>query len=115
MHLLFTYLVSQGVISSCPAATVKKPRKERRPKHVLQPDEFQRIVGAARGNPRDFALLQLLLQAGFRVSEIIAIRLYELDLEHSTLTIHRKGSRKRTIPLEKKHSMPYNPILRRDL
>ena len=102
IHLFFTYLVSEGVIPSSPDAKVKKPPKKCKPKHVLRFDEFQRILRAARGNPRDFALLQLLLQAGIRVSEIIAISILELDLEHATLTIHRKGSRKRTIPLEKK-------------
>jgi site-specific recombinase XerD len=102
MHVFFTYLMSKGVIQCSPTAKIKKPRKERKPKYALRPDEFKRIVGAARGNSRDYALLQLLFQTGIRVSEIIAIRLPELDLEHSTLTIHRKGSRKRTIPLEKK-------------
>jgi integrase/recombinase XerD len=102
MHLFFTYLVFKGVIQCSPTAKVKKPRRVRKPKHVLRPDEFQRIVGAARGNPRDYTLLQLLFQTGIRVSEVIVIRLTELEMEHSTLTIHRKGNRKRTIPLEKK-------------
>ncbi len=102
IHVFFTYLVSKGVIQFSPTAKVKKPRKERKPKYALRPDEFKRIVGAARGNPRDFALLQLLFQAGIRVSEVIAIRIPELDLEHKTLIIHIKGSRERLIPLEKK-------------
>jgi site-specific recombinase XerD len=102
LHLFFTYLVREGVIPSSPTAKVKRPRKERKPKHVLRPDELQRIVGAARGSPRDYALLQLLLQTNMRVSEVIAIRLSELDLEHKTLTIHGKGSKERMIPLEKK-------------
>jgi site-specific recombinase XerD len=102
IQLFFTYLVHEGVIPFAPSAKVKKLRKERKPKHVLRPDEFQRIIGEARGNTRDYALLQLLFQAAIRVSEVIAIRLSELDLEHAMLTIHRKGSRKRKIPLEKK-------------
>lgn len=102
LHLFFTYLVHEGVIPSSPTAKVKKPLRERKPKHVLRPDEFQRMVGAARGSPRDYALLQLLFQTGIRVSEVIAIRVPELDLEHKTLTIHGKGSRERMIPLEKK-------------
>jgi integrase/recombinase XerD len=102
IHLFFTYLVNEGVISFSPAAKVKKPRRERKPKHALRDDEFQRIVGAARGNPRDYALLQLLFQAGIRVSEVIAIRIPELDLENKSLTIHDKGGRVRMIPLEKK-------------
>jgi integrase-like protein len=56
----------------------------------------------ARGSPRDYALLQLLIRTSIRVSELIAIRLSELDLEHKTLTIHGKGSKERMIPLEKK-------------
>ncbi len=102
IHLFFTYLVSKGVIQCSPAVKVKKPHRIRKPKHVLRPDEFQRIIGEARGNPRDYALLQLLFQAGIRVTEVITIRLLELDREHTTLTLHRKGSRKRMIPLEKK-------------
>jgi integrase/recombinase XerD len=102
LHLFFSYLVQEGVISHSPTAKVKRPRRERKPKHVLRPDEFQRMVGAARGSPRDYALLQLLLQTGIRVSELIAIRLSELGLEHKTLTIHGKGSKECIIPLEKK-------------
>ena len=102
IQLFFTYLVSKGVIRFSPSEKVKKLRKERKPKHVLRPDEFQRIIGEARGNPRDYALLQLLFQAAIRVSEVIVIRISELDLEHAMLVLHRKGSRKRTIPLGKK-------------
>jgi integrase/recombinase XerD len=102
LHLFFTYLVQEGVIPYSPTAKVKRPLRERKPKHVLLPDEFQRLVGAARGSPRDYALLQLLLQTSIRVSELIAIRLSELDQEHKMLTIHAKGSRARVIPLEKK-------------
>jgi len=102
LHLFFTYLVQEGVIPYSPTAKVKRPRRERKPKQVLRFDEIQRTVGAARGSPRDYALLQLLLQTSIRVSEVIAIRLSELDLEQKTLTIHGKGCRERIIRLEKK-------------
>jgi site-specific recombinase XerD len=102
LHLFFTYLVQEGVIPASPTAKVKRPRRDGKPKHVLRPDEYRRMVAAASGSPRDYALLQLLIQTGVRVSEVIAIRLSELDLEHKTLTIHGKGSKERVIPLEKK-------------
>jgi integrase/recombinase XerD len=102
LHVFFTFLVSKGIIQCSPTAKVKKPRKERKPKHALRPDEFERIIREARGNPRDYALLHLLFQAGIRVSEIISIRLSDLDMEHTTLTLQMKGTRKLIIPLEKK-------------
>ncbi len=102
LHMFFTFLVKEGVIPQSPTATVKRPRREPKPKHVLRLAEYSRMVAEARGSPRDYALLQLLIQTGIRVSELIAIRIPELDLEHKTLTIHCKGSKNRTIPLEKK-------------
>jgi integrase/recombinase XerD len=102
LQVFFTYLVREGVLPHSPAAMVKRPCREHKPKHMLRPDEFRRIVAAARGNPRDYALLQLLMQTGIWVSELIAIRIPELDLEHQTLTIHRIESREHMIPLEKK-------------
>jgi len=102
LHVFFTYLVKEGVLPHSPASTVKRPRRERKSKHMSRPDEFRRIVAAARGNPRDYALLQLLIQTGIRVSRLIAICVPELDLEHKTLRIHAKGSKECIIPLEKK-------------
>ncbi len=102
LHVFFTYLVKEGVLPHSPASTVKRPRMESKPKHMLRPDEFRRTVTAARGNPRDYAFLQLLVQTGIWVSKVIAICVPELDLEHKTLRIHRKGSKEYMIPLEKK-------------
>jgi integrase/recombinase XerC len=102
LQLFFSHLVKEGIIQHSPAATVDRPRKERKPKHYLRPDEYMKLLAASGGHPRDFALLQLFLQTGIRVSEAAAICVHELDLEHKTLTIHGKGSKERVIPLEKK-------------
>lgn len=102
LQQFFTHLVQEGVIPHSPAATVDRPRKKRKPKQYLRPDEYTRLLAAAGGHSRDFALLQLFLQTGIRVSEVTAIRLPDLDLEHKTLTIHGKGSKERVLPLEKK-------------
>jgi site-specific recombinase XerD len=102
LHMFFTYLVKEGLILLSPAATVKRPHREGKPKHTLRPDEYYRVVAAARGNSRDIAILQLMLQTGIRVSGLIAIREPDLDLEQKTLTILNKGSKKRILYLEKK-------------
>jgi integrase/recombinase XerD len=102
LHVFFTHMMHEGVIASSPTTRVKKPRKERKSKQILRPDEFQRIMGAAKSNLRDYALLQILFQVGIRVHEVIAIHLSDLDMEHSSLTLHQKGDRMHTILLEKK-------------
>ncbi len=87
LHTFFTYLVQEGIIPHSPAATV---------------NEYRRMLAVAKGSPRDYAFLQFMLQTGIRVSELIAICVLELDLEHKMLTIHGKGSKERVLPLEKK-------------
>src|SRR5207237_3695172 len=49
-----------------------------------------------------FAILQLFLQTGIRVSELIAILLEDADITHRILKVHGKGNKEREIPLEKK-------------
>ncbi len=98
----FTYLRDENVITDSPAATIHMPNKERKRKVVLRTDEYSRMLSEAGGNPRDFAILQLFLQTGIRVSELTALTLADVDLAQKTITIHGKGSKERSIPLEKK-------------
>jgi integrase/recombinase XerD len=60
------------------------------------------MLSAAGGNPRDFAILQLFLQTGLRVSELVNLRLDDIDLESLTVRITGKGNKQRELVLEKK-------------
>ena len=65
---LFRYLVADEVLLVSPAAAIGMPKKERKQRIYLRPDEFTKMLSAAGGKPRDFAILQLFLQTGIRVS-----------------------------------------------
>jgi site-specific recombinase XerD len=60
------------------------------------------MLSAAGGNPRDFAILQLFLQTGLRVSELVNLRLVDVDLAGRTIRITGKGNKQRELVLEKK-------------
>ncbi len=99
---LFKYLVSLELISTSPAASVTMPKKERRTQTYLRPEEYARLLSTAGSNPRDFAILQLFLQTGIRVSELVHLTLVDVDLSNKVIKVSGKGSKERTIPLEKK-------------
>lgn len=69
--------------------------------------EIRRLVEATEARPsptaaRDTAILQLLLHSGIRVSELVELRLANIDLQdhHATLIIYgQENSRGRRIPL----------------
>ena len=54
----------------------------------------------ASDNIRDYAIIQTFLQTGIRLSELVSLRLEDVDLEHRLLTV-RQGKKKkdRQIPL----------------
>ncbi len=99
----FRYLQEHGHISQAPAASVQIPKKERRTRVYLRPDEYTKLLSAAGGNARDFCILQLFLQTGVRVSELVALRLEDVDLAGKVLRVNAgKGQKAREIDLEKK-------------
>jgi integrase/recombinase XerD len=98
----FRYLYEHDFIPSSPAASVAIPKKERKQQTYLRPDEYARLLSAAGSNPRDFALLQVLLQTGIRVSELVSLTLTSVDMQARTILVAGKGNKERTIPLEKK-------------
>jgi integrase/recombinase XerC len=98
----FAYLKDENMITASPADTIQMPNKERKRKVVLRTDEYSRMLSEAGGNPRDFSILQLFLQTGIRVSELIAIMLEDADINTRILKVHGKGNKEREIPLEKK-------------
>lgn len=101
----FKYLSERELIPSSPAASVAIPKKERKTQTYLRPDEYARLLSAAGSNPRDFAILQLFLQTGIRVSELVNLTMTDVDLANKVIHVDGKGSKERNIPLEKKAVM----------
>src|SRR2546421_589483 len=98
----FRYLHEQELIPASPAAFVAIPKKERKAQSYLRPEEYAQLLSTAGSHPRDFAILQLFLQTGIRVSELVHLTLTDVDLVNKVIKVSGKGSKERTIPLEKK-------------
>lgn len=111
LQVFFAYLVEKSILPHSPADKIKRPRREQKTKNYLRPDEYSRVLAEAAGAPRDYCILQVFLQTGIRVSELITLRIGDYDRTQKTLTIHGKGSRERGIPLEKKAVQALNLYL----
>lgn len=99
----FRFLEDQEVIGKSPAAGLETPKKERTSRSVLRVDEYTRLLSLAGTDPRDYAIFQVFLQTGLRVSELCALRRQDVDFEGRTVTVRMgKGQQARTIDLETK-------------
>jgi site-specific recombinase XerD len=85
-----------------PAEKIVRPKKERKQRVFLRVDEYMRLLNAAAGHSRDYAILQLFLQTGIRVAELVGLTLPDIDLDAGTMLVNGKGNKQRTIYLEKK-------------
>jgi integrase/recombinase XerD len=99
----FAFLLEEGVLELDPSEGLDSPRVGRRLPDVLNVDEVGRILEAPDPNHRfywrDRSILETLYATGMRVSELIDLKLTELDLDEGICTVFGKGSKERIVPL----------------
>src|SRR5262250_1242212 len=98
----FRFLEGLGVIPKSPTTGIETPKRERNSRQVLRSDEYTKMLSLAGANPRDYAILQVFLQTGIRVSELANLPRDDIDFVTPSLTVRGKGSVEREIFLEKK-------------
>ncbi len=99
----YRFLEGEGLGATNPTRGVQTPKKERSGRTALRSDEYTKLLSLAGANPRDYAILQVFLQTGIRVSELCALTREDVDFERRLLRIASgKGMKTRSIELEKK-------------
>src|SRR5215212_6706475 len=98
----FRFLEGIGVIAKSPTTGIETPKREKNGRQVLRSDEYTKMLSLAGAHPRDYAILQVFLQTGIRVSELAHLRIEDIDFIKPAITVRGKGSVEREIALEKK-------------
>lgn len=86
-----------------PTAQMTSPKLDRDLPAVLTEDEVNRLLLAPNTETalglRDRAMLEILYASGLRVSELVALKLDQLNLRLECLRIFGKGGKERLVPL----------------
>jgi site-specific recombinase XerD len=98
----FRFLEGIGVITKSPTTGIETPKREKNGRQVLRSDEYTKMLSLAGANPRDYAILQVFLQTGIRVSELAHLKIEDIDFIKPSITVRGKGKQEREIALEKK-------------
>jgi integrase/recombinase XerC len=98
----FRFLEGLGLIAKSPTTGVETPKREKNTRQFLRSDEYTKMLSLAGANPRDYAILQIFLQTGIRVSELAHLTINDVDFHKPSLTVAGKGKVSREIALEKK-------------
>jgi len=99
----FKFLAIERKLDESPAADLKAPRAWPALPKFLDMDEVDRLLAAPDASTprglRDQALLEVLYASGMRVSELVALRPGDLNLENGYLTCIGKGDKQRIVPV----------------
>lgn len=99
----FRFLKVQEYITDDPATLVAHPKYETKPPRILTPIEYRAMRDACRDDPRIYAIVEVLLQTGIRISELANLRVEDArfgeEQKEGTLYIRpQEGRPERTIP-----------------
>jgi integrase/recombinase XerD len=100
---LFRYLRLERHVPRDPTEEIDPPRLGRKLPQILDLDEVERLLAAPdvrtpRGL-RDAAMLETLYATGLRVSELVSLRLADVNLDHGFLRTVGKGRKERVVPV----------------
>lgn len=97
------FLVRERVLENDPTALVDGPKLSRKLPVHLSVREIDALLAAPDVNDprglRDAAMIMLMYAAGLRVSELVNLKLGDVDLSRGTVTPFGKGSKRRVVPI----------------
>lgn len=104
----FAYLLSANIVSSDPSLNLEAPKVAKRTPRTMSSEEVERLLAApGTGHApkvlRDRALLELLYATGVRVSELVSLKLEDINLIEKRVRVRsEEGGRERVVPMSEK-------------
>ena len=101
---LFSYAKERGICGTDPVSAVRAPKVFKKKPGIISDKDILKLLSqpdfdTPKGK-RDKAMLELLMDTGLRVSELISIKLSDINLQKRFLTV--KAAKERTVPFDKK-------------
>jgi integrase/recombinase XerD len=102
----FRYAQIQDLISTDPSANLESPKIRRSLPGYLRLEEVERLLTQPDANAalglRDRAMLEVLYSTGLRVSELVGLRVGDLDSKAGCVRCIGKGDKERIVPVGRK-------------
>jgi integrase/recombinase XerD len=112
----YGYQVREGRLSDDPTAQIAAPRLGRSLPGTLTEAEVEALLAAPDVETdlglRDRAMLELLYACGLRVSELVGLRIGQVNLRIGLLRIVGKGDKERLVPMGEEASAQLTQYLR---
>ena len=104
IRTFYKYLVNTKKIGNNPFKLIKGPKTEKKLPNYLKYDEFLDIIRVCDSSDlgvRNLLILELLFATGIRVSELVNIKLDDIDIKNREIKIFGKGGKSRIVYFNK--------------
>ena len=96
----FKWTFSMNIINKNPASTLEQPKVPQRLPKVVSLNEIEEMLHSNL-TPLQAVIMELLYSCGLRVSELVNLKLNDIDISSKYVRCFGKGSKERIIPVGK--------------
>ena len=102
----FKFLLKEGVIDATPMSTITSPKINKRLPIYIEEKDVQTLFEYVEF-PHNYTgqaerlIMQLFYNTGFRVSELINLKISQIDFSNNYIKVLGKGNKERIIPVHK--------------
>ena len=104
LRSFYKYLVKNEKVKTNPFLLVSSPKKEKRIPKFINYNDMDEIFNVPDINPpiglRDRLILEILYSSGIRVSELVNIKIKDIDFSNRTILILGKGNKERMVSFD---------------
>ena len=101
LRTFYKYLVLNNKVKSNPFLLVSSPKKEKRIPKFINYNNMEEILNVpnikTKEGQRERVILEVLYASGVRVSELVNIKLKDIDFSNKNILIFGKGSKERLV------------------
>lgn len=98
----YEYMQDLNIIKDNPCENIKSPKIEKSLPKYLTFEEVDKLLDIDLYEPLDYrnkAMLELLYATGMRISELLNLKLSNINIDDSSVKVMGKGSKERLIPI----------------
>ena len=98
----YLFLIKKNIINTSPISEVISPKQEKYLPSSMSEDEVDKLLNSPDSNikieKRDKAMIEMLYATGMRISELVNLKITDVDMQRCVVKVLGKGSKERLIP-----------------
>ena len=98
----YKYLEKEEEIKINPASNIDTPKLRKSLPHVLSVSDVDKLLDITLNDKysyRNKAMLELMYSSGLRISELVNLKMQDIDLMENIIRVYGKGSKERIVPI----------------